>query len=346
VTKKKHLTDRQHQRIAANQKKRFQRAGKADAPEQDLDLFAESEAGLVISRFGQHVDVEDHEGQVFRCSIRRTVTSLVTGDQVVWRRAKANNSTPQGVVEAVAERESILLRPDFYDGLKPVAANIDLMIIVSAVLPAFSTNIVDRYLIAAEAMQIKPLLLLNKVDLLNAEQRAELEQQLAIYTRIGYEFSLLSAKTGEGTDQLNQYLQQGCSIFVGQSGVGKSSLLNAVLPGINAHTQEVSETSGLGQHTTTTARLYHLPLGGDLIDSPGIREFALWHLEADQVAAAYPEFQPWLGRCKFRDCKHQSDPGCALQHAVSIGEIHPERFHNYHKILLSMQQDKPNYISN
>lgn len=346
MTKKKHLTDRQNQRIEANQQKRFQRAEKKTAPEQDLDLFAEPESGLVISRFGQHADIEAADGGIYRCSLRRVIKSLVTGDKVLWRRAKIANSTPAGVVEAVAERESILLRPDFYDGLKPVAANIDLMIIVSAVLPTFSTNIVDRYLIAAEAMNIKPLLLLNKVDLLSESERNLIEEQLAIYTKLGYSFLLLSAKTGEGTEQLNDYLQQGCSIFVGQSGVGKSSLLNAVLPGIDAMTKEVSEGSGLGQHTTTTARLYHLPQGGDLIDSPGIREFALWHLEPEQVAAAYPEFKQWLGRCKFRDCKHQTDPGCALQHAVSLGEIHPERFQNYHKILLSMQQDKPNYFSN
>ncbi len=151
-------------------------------------------------------------------------TPLVTGDKVVFRRTKVPGGGPEGVVEAVAERESVLLRPDFYDGLKPVAANIDLMIIVSAVLPAFSLNIVDRYLIAAEAMHIKPLLLLNKIDLLTEEQRSEVDQQLAIYQKIGYEFLLLSAKTGEGTAQLDAYLKQGVSIFVGQSGVGKSSL--------------------------------------------------------------------------------------------------------------------------
>ncbi|GAA0657244.1 MULTISPECIES: small ribosomal subunit biogenesis GTPase RsgA [Rheinheimera] len=345
MTKKKHLNQRQHQRIAANQDRRLARAqNKTNKPELDSDLLTEAEHGLVISRFGQHADIEDSSGQIFRCNIRRTVNSLVTGDKVVFRRTKVPGGGPEGVVEAVAERESVLLRPDFYDGLKPVAANIDLMIIVSAVLPAFSLNIVDRYLIAAEAMHIKPLLLLNKIDLLTEEQRAEVDQQLAIYQKIGYEFLLLSAKTGEGTAQLDAYLKQGVSIFVGQSGVGKSSLVNNLLPDISAETREVSENSGLGQHTTTTARLYHLPDGGDLIDSPGIREFALWHLEPEQIALGYPEFKDWLGRCKFRDCKHLNDPGCALQHAVSIGEIHPERFANYHKILLSMAQDKPNYF--
>lgn len=347
MTKKKHLSNRQTDRIAGNQQKRLERLEKKAAKsEQQLQhtQLAEPEAGIVISRFGQHADVEDSHGQIERCNIRRTINSLVCGDEVVWRRSLQPQSGIQGVIEAVQERRSVLSRPDFYDGLKPVAANIDLLIIVSAVLPVLSLNIIDRYLVAAEAMQIKPLLLLNKIDLLSAEQRAVVEQQLDTYRAIGYEILLLSAKTGEGMLQLDQYLQSGTSIFVGQSGVGKSSLVNNLLPELQVVTQEVSDNSGLGQHTTTVARLYHLPDGGNLIDSPGIREFALWHLEPDEVLWGFKEFRPWLGRCKFRDCKHADDPGCALHHAVDIGEISAERFDNYHKILLSMAQDKPNFF--
>ncbi len=347
MTKKKHLSNRQTDRIAGNQQKRLERLEKKAAKSEQLlqhTQLAEPEAGVVISRFGQHADVEDSQGQIERCNIRRTINSLVCGDEVVWRRSLQPQSGIQGVIEAVQERRSVLSRPDFYDGLKPVAANIDLLIIVSAVLPALSLNIIDRYLVAAEAMQIKPLLLLNKIDLLSAEQRAVVEQQLDTYRAIGYEILLLSAKTGEGMLQLDQYLQSGTSIFVGQSGVGKSSLVNNLLPELQVVTQEVSDNSGLGQHTTTVARLYHLPDGGNLIDSPGIREFALWHLEPDEVLWGFKEFRPWLGRCKFRDCKHADDPGCALHHAVDIGEISAERFDNYHKILLSMAQDKPNFF--
>jgi len=347
VTKKKHLSNRQTDRIAGNQQKRLERLEKkAVKAEQQLQhtQLAEPEAGVVISRFGQHADVEDSHGQIERCNIRRTINSLVCGDEVVWRRSLQPQSGIQGVIEAVQERRSVLSRPDFYDGLKPVAANIDLLIIVSAVLPALSLNIIDRYLVAAEAMQIKPLLLLNKIDLLSTEQRVLVEQQLETYRAIGYEILLLSAKTGEGMLQLDQYLQSGTSIFVGQSGVGKSSLVNNLLPELQVVTQEVSDNSGLGQHTTTVARLYHLPDGGNLIDSPGIREFALWHLEPDEVLWGFKEFRPWLGRCKFRDCQHADDPGCALHHAVEIGEISTERFENYHKILLSMVQDKPNFF--
>lgn len=347
MTKKKHLSNRQTDRIAGNQQKRLERLErKAEKAEQQLQhtQLAEPEAGIVISRFGQHADVEDQHGQIERCNIRRTISSLVCGDRVVWRRSLQPQAGIHGVIEAVQERQSVLSRPDFYDGLKPVAANIDLLIIVSAVLPSLSLNIIDRYLVAAEAMQIKPLLLLNKIDLLTEDQRQEVESQLDIYRRIGYEILLLSAKTGEGMARLDEYLQSGTSIFVGQSGVGKSSLVNHLLPELQVVTQQVSDISGLGQHTTTVARLYHLPDGGHLIDSPGIREFALWHLEAAEVLWGFKEFRPWLGRCKFRDCSHTDDPGCALHHAVEIGEISAVRFDNYHKILLSMAQDKPNFF--
>ncbi len=347
MTKKKHLTDRQQQRIAGNQQRRLDRlAQKAARADQQLAEvgFADAEAGLVVSRFGQHADIEAVDGSVVRCNLRRTISSLVCGDEVVWRRALQPQGGLDGVVEAVQDRRSVLSRPDFYDGLKPVAANIDLLIIVSAVLPALSLNIIDRYLVAAETLQIKPLLLLNKIDLLSEQERLQTEQQLQTYRKIGYETLLLSAKSGEGMAQLDDYLSRGTSIFVGQSGVGKSSLLNHLLPEIDAHTQQVSDVSGLGQHTTTVARLYHLPQGGQLIDSPGIREFGLWHLSPDEVSWGYREFRPWLGRCKFRDCKHLQDPGCALHHAVETGEISAERFENYHKILVSMTQDKPSYL--
>jgi ribosome biogenesis GTPase / thiamine phosphate phosphatase len=344
VTKKKHLTQRQQQRIVDNASKRLRGAKNKAVESVDDASFAATETGLVLSRFGQHADVEDRGGVVVRCNMRRSVASLVTGDRVVWRRSLQPTGGIDGVIDAVEERSSVLLRPDFYDGLKPVAANIDLMIIVSAILPTLSLNIIDRYLVAAEITGIKPLLVINKVDLLSASELATVEQQLALYQTLGYDFLLVSAKTSAGMQQLLDYLHSGTSIFVGQSGVGKSSLMNSLMPGLAAHTQEVSTNSGLGQHTTTVSRLYHLPDGGDLIDSPGIREFALWHLSAEEVTRGFTEFTPWLGRCKFRDCKHIADPGCAIQHAVQTGEISQARYDSYVKILASMAQDKPNHF--
>lgn len=344
MTKKKHLNQRQHQRIADNEQRRLKRSNKASASDWDDALLHPPEPGLVLSRFGQHADVEDTSGAVVRCNMRRTISSVVTGDAVSWRRSKQPTGSIDGVIEAVAERHSVLLRPDFYDGLKPVAANIDLMIIVSAILPALSLNIIDRYLVASEITGIKPLLVINKVDLLPETEQQALDQQLLLYRQMGYACLLVSAKTGQGMAELLQYLHSGTSIFVGQSGVGKSSLMNTLMPGLAAATQEVSEVSGLGQHTTTVSRLYHLPEGGKLIDSPGIREFALWHLSPEEVTNGFIEFRPWLGRCKFRDCKHLTDPGCAIQHAVAEGEISPLRYESYQKILHSMAQDKPHYF--
>lgn len=342
MTKKKHLTQRQHQRIAQNEQKRLHK--QRDAVSWDDNQLAAPERGRVISRFGQHADIEDASRQIFRCNLRRTISSLVTGDEVVWRRARQISGGIEGVVEAVEERSSILLRPDFYDGLKPVAANIDLMIIVSAIRPALSLNIIDRYLVASEITGITPLLIINKTDLLDEQQLAELELQMQLYRKLGYDFILVSTRTGAGLNEIKQRLQSGTSIFVGQSGVGKSSLMNSLIPGLDITTQDVSELSGLGQHTTTASRLYHLADGGDLIDSPGIREFALWHLTPEQVTEGFTEFHPWADRCKFRDCKHISDPGCAIQYAVAQGEISAERYDSYLKILQSMQQDKPNHF--
>ncbi|HHQ4923442.1 TPA: small ribosomal subunit biogenesis GTPase RsgA, partial [Aeromonas veronii] len=225
-----------------------------------------------------------------------------------------------------------------YDGVKPIAANIDQIIIVSAVMPEFSTNIVDRYLVAAEDVEIRPLIVLNKVDMLDDAARARIESQLETYRKLNYEVLLVSCESGEGLDELKAALTDKISIFVGQSGVGKSSLTNALMPGLGVLTGEISENSGLGQHTTTTARLYHFPSGGDLIDSPGIREFALWHLEADRITWCFVEFRDYLGGCKFRDCTHKDDPGCALRAAVDAGAISADRFHNYHRILETMQE--------
>ncbi|WP_437611873.1 small ribosomal subunit biogenesis GTPase RsgA [Erwinia sp. V71] len=339
---KNKLSKGQQRRVSANHERRLkQREGK---PEPDDSLFGEPRDGVVISRFGMHADVEDTDGSVHRCNIRRTIRSLVTGDLVVWRPGIEGGATVKGIVEAVHERRSVLTRPDFYDGIKPIAANIDQIIIVSAILPELSLNIIDRYLVASETLGIEPLLVLNKTDLLDDEGRAFVDEQMAIYRQIGYRVLMVSSYAKEGLQELENALTDRVSIFAGQSGVGKSSLLNALL-GLDLGseqilTNDVSDISGLGQHTTTAARLYHFPHGGDVIDSPGVREFGLWHLEPEQITQGFVEFREFLGHCKFRDCKHDTDPGCAIREAVDNGAINESRFDNYHRILESMSQVK------
>ncbi len=340
MAKKKKLTKGQVRRVRNNQQKKLK---KEEQVQWDEHMLGDLKSGLVITRFGQHADIEDQDdGQIHRCNLRRGIESLVSGDRVQWRIGLESMAGISGVVEAVEPRSSMLTRPDYYDGLKPVAANVDQMVIVSAVLPECSLNIIDRYLVAAHTLNIAPLLVLNKVDLLDAEQRKALEEQLSLYTTLGYEVLMVSKETREGITLLEQHLLDKNNIFVGQSGVGKSSLANAIMPELNIEEGAVSENSGLGQHTTTAARLYHIPSGGNLIDSPGVREFGLWHLEPEQITEAYREFEPYLGGCKFRDCKHKDDPGCLLQDAVARGEISPIRFENYHKIVDSMSENKAN----
>ncbi len=338
VAKKKHLTQGQIRRVRSNQTKRLE---KQDTREWDDALLGQKQEGVIISRFGQHADVEDENGVIHRCNLRRSIASLVTGDRVVWRLGNEQLQGISGIIEAVHERRTVLTRPDFYDGIKPIAANIDQIVIVSSVVPEFSTNIIDRYIVAAEDVKIRPVILLNKIDLLSTNELFTINQQLQTYRDIGYEVWQVSSIEGKGLSELQGLLKDNTTIFVGQSGVGKSSLVNALMPELNVDVGDVSEKSGLGTHTTTTARLYHFPSGGDLIDSPGVREFSLWHMKPEEIANGFIEFRDFLGECRFRDCKHKNDPGCALQEAVAKGKIKKVRFDNYLRILETMLDNRP-----
>ncbi|WP_114192057.1 small ribosomal subunit biogenesis GTPase RsgA [Edaphovirga cremea] len=337
---KNKLSKGQQRRVSANHQRRLTKTD--NRKELDDSLHGDPQEGIVISRFGMHADVEAADGSQHRCNIRRTIRSLVTGDRVVWRAGKEENASLKGIVEAVHERTSVLTRPDFYDGVKPIAANIDQIAIVSAILPELSLNIIDRYLVACETVEVEPLIVLNKIDLLDDEGRRFVDKAMDIYRHIGYRVLQVSSQTGEGMKAFEEALTDRISIFAGQSGVGKSSLLNALLPPEEKQilVNTVSDNSGLGQHTTTASRLYHFQHGGDVIDSPGVREFGLWHLDAEQVTLGFKEFREYLGSCKFRDCKHGSDPGCAIRDAVDRGDIAEERYDNYHRILESMSEMK------
>lgn len=335
------LSKRQKDRIQAIQERRRERANlKQSFRDEELqnlaDLGSET-SGTVITNYGSQVDIEGreapYEGQILRCHKRANVETLVTGDRVIWRHAQ-----PHGVVVALEPRESQLIRPDIYGKLRTVAANIDRIAVVFAAKPTPHSNLLDRYLVAAEAQQITPLLVLNKVDMFDQQDYPEVDQLMRDYRSIGYDVIAVSAKTGQGIDQLQSYLSEHTSIFVGQSGVGKSSLLNHLLPEANLQVGPLSEAKEEGTHTTTSSRLFHLTGGGTLIDSPGIREFALSHLSEDKITNGFIDFRPYLGNCKFRDCKHDREIGCALLQAVADKKVLPVRLNNYRQIILSQQE--------
>ncbi len=336
---KRQLNRRQSWRIEKVQEERAARAAKRESRALDEleggDLGPE-QTGLVIAHFGVQVEVEAEDGeirgQVFRCHLRANLPALVTGDRVVWRAGNQGN----GVIVAQLPRNSELCRPDSRGQLKPVAANVDLIVIVFAPLPEPHANLIDRYLIAAEHAGIRPLLLLNKADLVDEQNGPRLNALLAVYRQLGYPLMEVSAHEGGGMDALQARLDGHVSVFVGQSGVGKSSLVNSLLPGVDTRVGGLSEVTGKGTHTTTTARLFHFPGGGELIDSPGIREFGLGHVSRDDVEAGFIEFADLLGTCRFRDCKHDREPGCALLKALEEGRIQPQRMASYRHIIASL----------
>ena len=221
---KKKLTKSQQRRIKANHDKKLHtKVGSStnNVQWQDDDLGA-TQNGIVISRFGQHADVEDNNGSIYRCNLRRSISTLVCGDKVLWRLGKETLHSIRGIIEAVHERDSVLSRPDVYDGVKPIAANISQILIVSSLLPAFNSDIIDRYLVAAEQTGITPVIVLNKTDLLHELSQTEqdnIEQQLQIYRNIGYQVLYGSSKTNEGISEIKTQLSQHISICVGQSGV-------------------------------------------------------------------------------------------------------------------------------
>ncbi len=319
------LTEKQRQRIARQQNDRRARLSKQ--VEQALLLSGNSDTlhGRVISRHGQHLLVQDEEGKNHHCLFRQNLGEIVCGDRVLWQVA----SDDQGVVVSLLPRTTVLSRPDYSGRDKPLAANITQLIVVLAPKPAPTGYLTDQYLVAAELIGVKALITLNKADMLEAKEWREFQQQYACYEETGYPMVGVSARREHGLEPLMERLSGETSILVGQSGVGKSSLINALIPHRDETIGALSETSGLGRHTTSVATLHFLENGGEIIDSPGVRSFRLGKVTCQQLEAGFREFAPFLGQCQFSNCTHRSEPGCALIEAGHAGVIHPERLKNF-----------------
>jgi ribosome biogenesis GTPase len=259
----------------------------------------------------------------------RGLEQIVCGDAVEW----LPTGSQEGVVERIAPRRTVLNRADSGNNMRPLVANIDQLVIEAAQEPALDCFLLDKYTVAAELAHTRALIVINKSDLLTPQARTDIEAQLADFTALGYPVLFTSALQNTGIEAFAACLAGKTSILVGQSGVGKSSLIKRLLPDRDITVGRLSTASGLGRHTTTATTLYHLPCGGRLIDSPGVRDFRLGEVSAAELGSGFREFTPYLGLCRFNDCRHVSEPGCAVLAALAAGEISTRRMESYRRLL-------------
>ena len=288
--------------------------------------------GVVVAAFGKRfqVEVSDslYEKKWISCVTRGKKTDIACGDMVSIKLTDKR----EGVIETTLPRKTLLYRSNAFKS-KMLAANVTQIIIVLATQPSFYEVLLNRCLIAAEAANIKALVVLNKCDLADND---DAKQRLELYKALGYQVLSLSAK--EDISMIKPYLQGEASILVGQSGMGKSTIINALLPNESVRTQEVSHVLDSGKHTTTAAHLYHLDENSQLIDSPGLQEFGLHHLSTDELEHAFVEFRPFLGKCRFNNCKHLQEPDCAVIGAVNTNKINAERLAIYKMLRTEISQ--------
>ncbi len=293
--------------------------------------------GRVITRFGAELLVENPDSHnntslpPVRCTAKRKFDSIVCGDTITWQPNEHGNAS----VVDLLPRKNALTRPGYRGRPRTIAANIDQLVIVNSWLPETSWDLVDRYLIAAQQLDANAIIVMNKSDL--AKQHATQDDWLnmEIYQNIGFSVLQMNARTGEGTAQLLALMKNKTSIFSGRSGVGKSSIANQILPDTDINVGIISD-SGEGKHTTTTATLYHLDSGGYLIDSPGVRDYALGDISAQALSEGYIEFQDYALNCRFNNCTHDHEPGCAVRDAVENGNISRQRYERYIQALRNL----------
>ena len=317
------LTRRQKWRIEKVQSEKISRANNASIKaESSIEKGTEELQGLVITRYGQRQLVESNNGDLFQATGRQNIGLSVAGDRVLFQKVGGD----EGVVTAIYPRKTELKRQD-----RLIAANIDQLWLVVAIEPHYQFELIDRYLIMAENSNLPINIIVNKIELSNNDN--QLSNDFSHYIDLGYDVHFLSVKNKTNLEKLKKSLVDRSHIFLGQSGVGKSSLINSLIPDLDLRVNEISTKSKLGKHTTTNTTIYHIPSGGDLIDSPGIREFQLDDLTEKQIVSGFREFKSLIGKCRFRNCQHINEPNCAIKKAIESGNINSSRYESYLNIL-------------
>lgn len=316
---KRHLSQQQQRRMTDNQRKVVMQQNE-DAP-----LIS----GLVVMNSGRRAWVDIGSDTPICCQQRASLSVVVAGDLVKIRQ----NAQGEGVIEHCETRKTQLSRPGFRSVIKPICANIDQVLLVIAPTPHLDLSLLDRSLCYCEWQSLTAVIVLNKVELLTPEDRAEIDLLAQPYQQMGYQWLNVSTYSGEGIEALHQQCQNHSSVLIGNSGVGKSSLTQTLLPEMNIRVQSLSEATGLGQHTTSNATLYPLAQGGNIIDSAGIRNLDLSAFVIDHPDRYWRDFRTYLGKCYFHNCTHTHEPDCAIRVAVENGFIAEHRYHHYLQVI-------------
>jgi len=311
---KRKLSKQQQRRIASQQKNKI----KDNQQQRQLDE-ASTQTARVISHHGRQLYAETESLKRIKCKIRQNLGDIACGDYVLVQQILNNKNNEksetlstaesQNVVVAVKERSNLLVKTGFAGAIKPVAANIGQLVIVTSLKPKPNPYLIDRYLIAAENLPAKALIIINKVDLLNPETEKSVKDLSELYQSIGYHVIASSIKQNTGLEEISDALSNTTSILVGLSGVGKSSIVKAILPKEEIRIGATSESTGEGKHTTTVSALYHLKCDGIIIDSPGVRDFTPNNNNLNEITNGFVDVRKFEGACKFSNCSHQNEPG-------------------------------------
>lgn len=335
---KRKLSKQQQRRIASQQKNKIN-----DDQRQDNKLCLDessTQTARVISHHGRQLYAETENLEKIKCKIRQNLGDIACGDYVLIQQAHNTTGESQNVVVAVKERTNLLKKTGFAGAIKPVAANIGQLVIVTALKPKPNPYLIDRYLTAAENLPANALIVINKVDLMNVETRPLVEELTELYQNIGYRVIGTSIKQNIGLEELAEALSNTTSILVGLSGVGKSSIVKAILPKEEIKIGETSEATGEGKHTTTVSALYHLKDNGIIIDSPGVRDFTPTNKSLDEITNGFIDVRRFNGACKFSNCSHQNEPGCAMKQAIIDGKLNHLRFNNYLRLIQEFKEQE------